>query len=214
MKSNTGEPVSGLAVTIAKKIFRLFSPGSGLPQLLRCPFVDGGIDDGDMDNSAPYKFHNDKDVEGPKQPVVYGREIARPNITGMIPDESAPIVVRIWDLPHSMDVFLNGSFTQCDAQFEEPTPDPLGAPKTIFPNHLSKNADGFWRYSRFLPPIPGYMPPEKTKEIAMPAEERIRLNNVKSLVPGLGAASQKNKAIRSLWVSRGRFTNRWRTITW
>ena len=110
MKSKTGEPISVLAVAVADEIFRLFSPGSGLPQLLRCPFVGGGVGDGGMDNPASFEFHNDKDVERPKQPVVYGREIARPNITGMIPDESAPIVVRGRDLPYSMDVFLNGSF--------------------------------------------------------------------------------------------------------
>jgi hypothetical protein len=78
----------------------------------------------------------------------------------LVPDKSGPTVIRGRVLSYSMDVFLNGSFTQCNAQFEEFTPDPLGAPKTIFPDHLAKNADGFRGYSRFLPPIPGFIPPE------------------------------------------------------
>jgi hypothetical protein len=57
MKSKTVEPISVLAVTVANEVFRLFSPGSGLPQLLRRPFVGGGIGDGGMDNSASFRFH-------------------------------------------------------------------------------------------------------------------------------------------------------------
>ena len=112
MKSKAGEPISVLAVAVADEIFRLFSPGSGLPQLLRCPFVGGGVGDGDVDNAASFEFHDDKNVKRPEQPVVYGREIACLNITGMIPDESGPIEIRVRGLSYPMDVFLNGAFTQ------------------------------------------------------------------------------------------------------
>ena len=57
MKSKTGEPISVLAVTVANEIFRLLSPGSGLPQLLRRPFVGGRVGDGGMDDAASVKFH-------------------------------------------------------------------------------------------------------------------------------------------------------------
>jgi hypothetical protein len=106
MKSKTGESISVHAVAVANEIFRLFPPGSGFPQLLSRPFVGGGIGDGNMDDAASFEFHNDKDVDRPEQPVVYGREIARPNITGMNPDESGPIVVRGRDLSYSMDVYF------------------------------------------------------------------------------------------------------------
>jgi hypothetical protein len=56
-----------------------------------------------------------------------------------------------------MDVFLNGSFTQCDAQLDEFTPDTLGVPKKILPDHSAKNGKDIRGYSRFLPPIHGFI---------------------------------------------------------
>lgn len=90
-----------------------------------------------MDDFPALKLHNSEDVQGAKQPVIDNGEITSPDLTGMIPQKSPPILARGRQPPHPMDVFLNGPLAQTNTQLENFPSDPFRSPKTIFQDHLA-----------------------------------------------------------------------------
>jgi hypothetical protein len=146
-----------------------------------------------MNNAAFPEFHNYKDIDRVKEPIISNGKIASPYITYMILDKSSPIVGKRRRLSQQSNIFLDGSFAQSDAQFQEFATNPLGTPKLVILDHLTKKLDHFRGYSLFFPPVPRYMTPIQAEQISMPTQERIRLDNVDSLMPVFCASCQQDK---------------------
>ena len=71
----------------------MLTPRGGLSELLGDPGVSGMGGDGSMHNAPGGELDDDEDEEGSEEEVVDLCEIAGPNLIGVVPQESAPILV-------------------------------------------------------------------------------------------------------------------------
>jgi hypothetical protein len=96
-----------------------------------------------MNNSAFLQFHDYEDIDRLKKPIVGNGKIASPNIAHVILDKSGPILGKGRRFSYQANIFLDGSFAQGNAQFQEFTSDSLRAPKRVF---LDQSTDYPYRF--------------------------------------------------------------------
>lgn len=145
--------------------------------------VCGRVGYPNVNNSAFLQFNNYENIDWVKEPIVENRKVARPDITRMVLDKSSPIVCKGRRVSHQANVFLDGSFAQSNAQFQEFASDSLRTPKRVLLDYSTDDLDGFRCKFPFCLSILRDMTPIQAEQISMPGQERIRLDDVNGLVP-------------------------------
>ena len=90
--------------------------------------------------------------------------------------------------PH---IFLDRSFGEFDAKLAQFALNAFGTPQAIVTRHLSNQGDGVCRHPRL--PVAGdrFPLPQQGKEVAMPAQDRFRLDQQQRLAPSPDFAGQQ-----------------------
>ena len=73
------------------------------------------------------------------------------------------------------------------------TTDALHAPETVLPGHLLAQSDGFRCDPGAPTPVAGLEPPEQTETLAMPAQERIGLEDEDGFLPTLDPTGEEDE---------------------
>lgn len=105
-----------------------------------------------VDNTTSLQFNDDEDVERPEQQIVDNGEIAGPDVTGVMFEESGPGLTR-FSTPFR-HVSLHRPFADFDAQLEQFAANALRTPEAILGCHSSDNIDGFLSDARLSFPAP------------------------------------------------------------
>ncbi len=94
-----------------------------------------------------------------------------------------------------MDVLLDGALGDLEAELEQFTPDPFGAPGAVILGHvLDERHDArSQRGSALLSLAPRLAPPDPSKEFSMPTQERIGLDNQQCCFPAWQSAGYEHK---------------------
>lgn len=110
----------------------------------------------------------------------------------MIVQESGPRL-RSRMKAFRVHVFLDSALGDVDAELEEFAPNAFSTPQTIVPSHALDQGDrlgsNFWLPGSRL----GTLTPEPVKEMAMPAEEGVGLDNHERLFPVAGSPCQDDQ---------------------
>ena len=116
--------------------------------------------------------------------------LAGPDIGCVVPEERAPGLTGWASRADGAHVFLNRPLADADAELEQFAADALGTPKTVGRGRRSDEFDGLSeeRPPPALPPRPST--PDEHEQVAMPAQERIRLHHEKRVAPRLVQAGQ------------------------
>jgi len=80
-----------------------------------------------------------------------------------------------------------------DSEFHEFTTDALHAPEAVLPGHLLDQRDGFGGDPGAPTPVAGLEPPEQPEALAMPAQERIGLEDEDGFLPSPDPAGEEDE---------------------
>ena len=118
-------------------------------------------------------------------------EIARPDIVGVILKEGGPGLTRV---PAALrHVSLYRSFADFDAQLEQFAANALCAPQAVRTHHCFDEVDGFLGDTRLRLPFSRFASSVQAEQIPMPAEKRVRLDDVQRLLPVSAEVSQQDE---------------------
>jgi hypothetical protein len=109
------------------------APGKGIPELLGGPLgrrVGGDID---VDDASAIMGQDQEDIQDLETDSRDGEEIHRDQVVDVVLQERAPRLRR--GLSASRHVLADASLPDVDAQLEQFTMDPRGAPERILPAH-------------------------------------------------------------------------------
>ena len=87
---NCRESLAVLAVAIADEGLGGYAPGRGFAELLGSPTIGGRGSDCRVYDPAGSQFQDDKDVKRTKEQIVNDGEVAGPDVSGVILEESGP----------------------------------------------------------------------------------------------------------------------------
>jgi hypothetical protein len=90
-------------------------------------------------------------------------------------------------------VLLDGALADMHAQFQEFSANPFCTPESILFRHLPDQGDGFLVYFGFARSGLGLTLPIPAKELPMPAQQGVRLNNHEDLLPGTNQPGQQDE---------------------
>jgi hypothetical protein len=93
-------------------------------------------------------------------------------------------------MPH---VLLNGTFREVNAQLEEFAADPLCSPEAILRCHVLDQRHSLCRDLWLGRGCSGLVFPVQLESLAMPPQERLRLNNEKGLLPCTRRSSEQDQ---------------------
>ncbi len=112
-------------------------------------------------------------------------------------------------------VFLDAAFGDLDPDFEQLAADRFCALEQIVCCHAPDQIDcGLWQARTRLPCL-GLPPPKQSKAFAMPAQQRVWLDDQKRLSPvAQPAGAQNNSPTRSPFVNWGRLIWRCKIPSW
>ena len=163
----------------------MLTPRRGLPELLGHPDVCGMGSDGRMHNAPGGQLDDDEDEDGSEEEVVHLCEVAGPDLIGMVPQKGSPVLVggRGCGCGVQRQIALDGALTDLDTQLEEFAADAFGAPGHVFRSHLFDQGDGFGRDPGLRRFGFGLAAPDQTEQLTMPAQQGVRLNDEKGLLP-------------------------------
>ena len=122
-------------------------------------------------------------------------EIAGPDPIGVVPQEGAPILVRGQGRRCGArgQVALGGALADLDSELEEFAADAFGAPGDVFRSHLADQGDDIGRDPGLRRLGFGLAAPDQAEQLAMPSEERIRLDDEEGLFPEGRRSGQQKK---------------------
>ena len=160
--------------------------------MLGCPFIGGVICHGRMHDLSGFVFHEHQHIQGLEENGVDDCEVAGPHLLGMILEKRPPILTG--SSPDLFHVFADGVFVQLDAQFEQLPLNLLGLPERILSSHLSDEVDGLLWNARFVALYLGFSFPVAAKEVAVPSQQCVRLDDMECRLPELSEASQEHQA--------------------
>lgn len=127
-------------------------------------------------------FDDHKYIEWFEKDSVNRREITGPDLMSVVLQESAP-VLSTGSFSDSLDIFADGAFAHHNRQFEQLAMYLLGSPAGVLTSHLLDEFDGFPRDTRLAAFGCRFPFPIDPEELAMPAQNGIRLNKKESGLP-------------------------------
>jgi len=166
-----------------------------LAELLEGPGGGRVRRDVDVEQAAAAHLERDEDVEDPERGRHHDAEVAGHEGLGVIPHEHCPPLVGLAGWFSSIAILAahipaDGSRRHAEPEFQEEfRGDPLLAPGRIVPGHGGDQALQLRREPR--PAGPGA--PEELKGLAVPTEERGRLDDGDRLPPGQAAREEDQR---------------------
>ena len=162
-----------------------------------------------MHDPPRFQFHHYKYIPLPKQPIINDSKVACPGVCGLILQECRPILARRTRFLFLRHVSLDCSFTHFYPQHQQLTTDSLRSPQSILFRHLLNQSDRFRRYLWLPLRSP---PPIESKQLTMPAQKSIGLNNMNGCFQNFVKRDKNTRRKRSGLVSCGRLICRFSTI--
>jgi len=109
------------------------------------------------------------------------------------------------------DVLVDGRPPACGpgqtrdpgAKFHEFTTDAFRTPDVVLPGHLLDQGDGFGGYPGPPAPVAGLEPPEQPETLAMPAQERIGIEDEDGFLPTPDPAGEEDEPRAIGWGEAG-----------
>lgn len=189
--SEIRELAAVLVVAVMYEVIGMPVPGSRFAQLLGNPGVMRCGGDIDMDDPASLQLDEDENVQWPEEQVMCDGEVTGPDARGVILEKRRPGLTGFAGAPRQ--IALDRALANANAEFEEFTTNTFRTPQTIFRRESLDEVDGF--LSNPWPPRrgPRFSPPIAAEELAMPAQQSVRLDDEKSATPVLSAAGQKTQ---------------------
>jgi len=124
-----------------------------------------------------------KGEERADEQVVGLHEVARPDVTSVVSQESRPPLSPRGARSRSTHVFLDRAFAHLDAKFEQFSADPFRAPESVLGGHRPDQGDRFGSEARHRA-WTGAPSPESLEPGAVPAKKRLGLNDPQDVPPG------------------------------
>ena len=155
--------------------------------------------DAKVNNSARREFDDEEGVDLPEEQVDSWEKVTGPDHLGVILEESWPILTMGGAGACQADVLLDCGLGEPDAEFHEFTTDALHAPETFLPGNLLDQGDGLLGDSGAPTPVAGLEPPEQPEALAMPAQERIGLEDEEGFLPTVDPAGEEDEPKAISW---------------
>jgi len=152
-------------------------------QLLSGPLLRGVPRGRDMDDSTRSLVHQEEEEQRPEEQVVSLHEVAAPDVVGVVLDEGRPRLAATATLANGAHVLLHGPLTDRDAQLQELAPNPFGTPQPVLGSHVPDQGDGLGGDPMFGVLGPRSATPEDAKPLAVPAQDRLRLDDGQGAAP-------------------------------
>ena len=174
--------------------------GCGFPQLLGDPGVGRGAGDVDMHDFTTAMPDDDEGEERAEPGVIELEEVAGPDVGGVVPEKCPPGLAPPGAGATGPQVLLDRPLADPDAELQELAADPLSPSERVGDGYGSNQLDDLRaQASGAMSPSGVASPeePEENEEIAMPAQERIGLDEMKGVAPrGVDAGEQhQDKAV-------------------
>jgi len=173
----------------------------GLTQLLRDPGVGRVARHARMDHPARGQLDHEEGRQRPEEKVGDGQEVARPDSCPMVAQESSPGLAGSSRRPHAAYVLLDGRPGHMDVQLQEFPADALDAPQAVDRGHRTDQRDCVRRDGGAMRRCcgTGLLTPETAKELAMPPEQGVGLDDEQGLAPGAEAAKRLGGVCSQVW---------------
>ncbi len=131
--------------------------------------------DADVHQLAAVVRDEEEHVQRPEGEGRHSEEIRRPDLRGVVGQKHAPGLTG-WPRRPTPAVAPDGAGAHDDLQLEEFAPDPLGAPQRILPRHPGDEVANLGAEAWPAARPSGLPPPEEAPTLAVPAEDRLRLD--------------------------------------
>lgn len=175
---------SKLAIVITDQIFRCLPIRGSFPKLLRHPGIGRISCHSDMDHPSGLELDDEESEERLKEEIRYLQEVAGPNICRVIAQKGRPLLSSGLQDANRSHILLNGPLAHMNVQFQEFSTNPFSTPESILRRHLSEQGDGFHGYLRLMRNGLRLALPDQSKELTMPTQECVWLNDEEGLLPG------------------------------
>src|SRR5215472_10581976 len=190
---NPRESHPKLAIIISDEVLWPYTKGSGFPQLLRGPSIRGRSCDADVDHSAGVQFDNEEGEQRAEEEIGDREEVAGPDLLSMGVEEGLPGLSTWPGGAHGSHVLLNGPLADAYPQLEQFASDALCSPESVVPGHLLNQGHRLCGEFRLRRCCSGLVFPVELETLAMPAQQRLWLNDEEGLLPGACHPGQKHK---------------------
>ena len=137
--------------------------------------------------------HDKEREDGAKERVVELKEVACPNLAGMVFEEGAPGLPSFARWPCAPDVLLNGSLADANAQLQQLAADPLRAPEHVVFGHGLNECDDLRRETLRLTMGPGLSSPDDLEQIPMPVQQGLGTNHAQGVSPSTVQSGEREK---------------------
>jgi hypothetical protein len=174
-----GRPIEDgaeLVVAIADNELRSLSEGRCVSQLLGSPCLGRSTRHPNVDDAFGRDIDNEKREDRTKPYVISLQKVARPH--GVVSQECSPALSAAWRWrPRSSHISLNRSLRYANAELEQLATNALGSPQAVVGRH-ALDEDSDVRSEARLAHVDrrGFSTPKKPKSLAMPADDRLGLD--------------------------------------
>src|SRR5215813_7239712 len=175
------------------------------PELLQRPFRRGMGRGVEVENLAGSDLHDDEDVEGPEGGGDHHEEVAGHHDLGMIADEGQPTLFRVRRAHRTLsaEALADGAWGELNGQLQiQLVGDAFLSPSRILCGHFLNESAQVLGDARSANRS-GFPAPEETESVAVPTDERVRLD-VQGVTPGEQAAqnyhNQPSGIIGAVWL--------------
>ncbi len=169
-------------VPVMDQVSRLAVPGCGFDQLP--PDPRGGRVGGhlEVEQLAPAMTDEEDDVEGLEGQGLDHEEVGGPDRLGMVGKEGAPALAGRSRMA-TPAIAADGAGADHDAEFEQLTADPLGAPERVLSRHGGDQLPNLGAQSRPAKMAVGAPAPVEPPSLAVPANDGLRPNQDEVRLP-------------------------------
>ncbi len=175
------DPVEGwsiLAVIVADQEPWAFSERCGVAQLLGNSGVGRVARHGEVDDASGLEFDDDEDEDGAEQGIVGLEEVAGPDVVGVVTEECGPGLGGCPWTASQTDVLEDGGRANRNTELEKFAGDTFSAPADVVEEHLLDESDDGFCERRAMGFVGfGLTCPDEAKQVSMPAEQRVGLND-------------------------------------
>ena len=182
---------SEFTIIVSNQVFGCLSIRSCLSQLLRDPGIGRGSCHIHVDDLARLQLDDEESKERTEEEVRHLQEIAGPHLCRMITQKRFPVLSTGLFWANLLHILLNRPFTDANIQLEELATDTLRSPKPVVCCHFLDQRNGLKREPRLLRMRFGFVLPEQTEKLTVPAKKRFWLDQEECLFPGSDHSCQE-----------------------
>ena len=150
-----------------------------------------------MNDPARTEIDDEECEDRPEPQIVKLEEVARPYFAPMIVEKRRPRLSDRTGRVGSPHVPLDRPLAHMDADFEQFTPNSLGAPEVVFPGEPLDHANRFGGDTGSWWSVPRLLPPKAAKARSVPAKDRFRFHE-QECIPPSGQDPRKSRDQRAL----------------